>query len=563
MNMPHIQQNKDKLTADMLFVLKYLYSDMADAQLVRESFNIRCVVARFFAYIMNHTCCDSAYRGLTWDSSYVNANNKTIDRKHFVPDLILHDRKCRTCEDEENVCIIQFARNSKEKKSRQLLCKMTAASNPLRFWYGVFITLGTETVTLEWFKDGNLFSYETYRTDTWEDTSFIENDHTHADRRDCMLMVTRACNLNCTYCYESHKCNDKAQDMSFATAKKIILKEIDFVKNSKEFSELEISFMGGEPLMNLPLIKQIVEWLEKEPPPVPYICFSSTNGTLVKQNEDWLRKHRHSFCLGASYDGTPEMQRRNRGTSDTSIDLDLIHEIYPDKALHMTISQDTLPHLAKGILNIQRKGHKIEASLAHGINWTDFDARLYRTQLELLSKAYLEDKSIKPINLLTRPLITISDDPVKVKQEKFCGTGTHMITYDYDGTTYGCHMFTPIVLGEKAIPLDRIDYKCSDNVMDPFCRECRLKGVCPTCAGFNYRYRGSLGARDHNWCRMVLGQMFVACVFQLKRYRKDRRHTAQETSYAKYALTAYPILEELLKCENAPFVYPRQQKSIA
>ena len=26
-------------------------------------------------------------------------------------------------------------------------------------------------------------------------------------RRTCMLMITHACNLNCTYCYEVHKRN--------------------------------------------------------------------------------------------------------------------------------------------------------------------------------------------------------------------------------------------------------------------------------------------------------------------------------------------------------------------
>lgn len=48
-------------------------------------------------------------------------------------------------------------------------------------------------------------------------------------RRICMLMITHACNLNCTYCYERFKDNSM---MSFETAQKCILKEIDFVKNS-------------------------------------------------------------------------------------------------------------------------------------------------------------------------------------------------------------------------------------------------------------------------------------------------------------------------------------------
>lgn len=87
-------------------------------------------------------------------------------------------------------------------------------------------------------------------------------DQEHSGRRRvCMLMVTHACNLNCSYCYESHKGNNY---MSFELAKDIILNEADLVKKSSKFDEIQVDFMGGEPLMNFPLIKQIVEWLKME-----------------------------------------------------------------------------------------------------------------------------------------------------------------------------------------------------------------------------------------------------------------------------------------------------------
>lgn len=36
--------------------------------------------------------------------------------------------------------------------------------------------------------------------------SIWEEEHS-GRRRVCMLMITHACNLNCSYCYESHKQN--------------------------------------------------------------------------------------------------------------------------------------------------------------------------------------------------------------------------------------------------------------------------------------------------------------------------------------------------------------------
>ena len=41
-------------------------------------------------------------------------------------------------------------------------------------------------------------------------------------------------------------------------AKEIILREAQFVHDSDQFDEMEIDFMGGEPFMNFPLIKEIV-----------------------------------------------------------------------------------------------------------------------------------------------------------------------------------------------------------------------------------------------------------------------------------------------------------------
>ena len=90
-----------------------------------------------------------------------------------------------------------------------------------------------------------------------------------ARRRTCMLIVTHTCNLNCSYCYETHK---KNAYMDVNSAKEIILREAQFVNDSDQFDELQIDFMGGEPLMNFPLIKEIVEWLESGVISVPWIC---------------------------------------------------------------------------------------------------------------------------------------------------------------------------------------------------------------------------------------------------------------------------------------------------
>ena len=69
-----------------------------------------------------------------------------------------------------------------------------------------------------------------------------------------MLLVTNSCNLNCVYCYENHK---KQNKMTIEVAKQSILSEI----HDEKFDRYSIQFMGGEPLLSFSLIKELSEWI--------------------------------------------------------------------------------------------------------------------------------------------------------------------------------------------------------------------------------------------------------------------------------------------------------------
>lgn len=375
-----------------------------------------------------------------------------------------------------------------------------------------------------------------------------------AHRRSCMLMITHACNLNCSYCYESHKDNSM---MTLSTAQSLILREFEMLKTNDTFTEILIDFMGGEPLMNFDLIKSVVEWLEESYPNIPWLCYATTNATLLtEERKAWFREHKDSIILGGSYDGTSQMQILNRGESSERADLEFLHSCWPYQPFRMTISKESLPDLATGILDMQRKGYHLEAALAQGIEWTTEDAILYMEQLRLLKNAYLKDSSLRPINIMTKPLAFIGETPTELTQTKFCGTGTNMVTYDVDGEPYGCHMFTPVVLGkEHALQLNKVDWKNEKISEDDHCRTCILKCWCPTCMGFNYRYRGDLAKRDLRWCQMILAEALVVCEFQIEYL--TTKHTTwgdKDGLYAQYASDAYTALSSLrVEDAKSPF----------
>ncbi len=334
--------------------------------------------------------------------------------------------------------------------------------------------------------------------------------------------------------------------MTIGQAKEIIVSEAEMVFNSDEYDELQIDFMGGEPLVNFDLIREIVEWLESDAINVPWICFATTNATLLDdERKAWFTEHRTSISLGASYDGTGNMQATNRGTGKYDIDLAFFHNLWPEQSFQMTISKETLPNLAEGVLYVQRKGYDINASLAQGIEWTLDDAKKYREQLTVLKDAYLKDHSIRPLNRITR-FVEVHDAPKnEFKQIHGCGSGHNMVTYDINGQKFGCHMFSTIVLGDEAVGTDEINWDDPDLMVETYCEECVLRQFCPTCPGFNLKYRGALNCRDKHWCPMVLAEALTACEFQIERLAMLPSLTKEDAEHAQVAIEAYHILKQI------------------
>ncbi|MCD7963272.1 MAG: 4Fe-4S cluster-binding domain-containing protein [Rikenellaceae bacterium] len=94
----------------------------------------------------------------------------------------------------------------------------------------------------------------------------------------CTLLITEECNLNCTYCYEHNK---KRSLLSLDTAKNAIIETFEKAV-SKNVEFVEILFHGGEPFMAFNLIKEICEWLWRNKWQKKYICYATTNGTLIQ-----------------------------------------------------------------------------------------------------------------------------------------------------------------------------------------------------------------------------------------------------------------------------------------
>lgn len=66
------------------------------------------------------------------------------------------------------------------------------------------------------------------------------------------ICVTHKCNLNCVYCYQQNKDN---RSMSFEIARKCV--DDIFSSIPSNVKTIELSFIGGEPLLEMELIKKV------------------------------------------------------------------------------------------------------------------------------------------------------------------------------------------------------------------------------------------------------------------------------------------------------------------
>lgn len=130
--------------------------------------------------------------------------------------------------------------------------------------------------------------------------------------RQLTFEITDACNLRCKYCSygEFYEDYDKRENKNLAVEDAItllnyLIKLWQSNQNSSSDRNVYISFYGGEPLLNIEFIKQVVKYLEDNICSVRHFTFSmTTNAILLERYMDYLVEK--EFNLLISLDGNAE-----------------------------------------------------------------------------------------------------------------------------------------------------------------------------------------------------------------------------------------------------------------
>lgn len=324
------------------------------------------------------------------------------------------------------------------------------------------------------------------------------------------FIVTEDCNLRCKYCYICHK--SKGHSMNFETAKKFI----DYVMGDSFEKEpaVILSFIGGEPLLEVELIDKIVDY------------FKSTTYAMEHQ---WAWNYRISITTNGVNFGTPEVQKfiaKNKGKLSVTITIDGTKEkhdlqrVFPDGSgsydmvvkniplylkefygtTKVTFAHDDLPMLKESIIHLFGLGIRdINANVVFEDVWKENDDIIFEKQLKLLADEMINNELYRTCcvsffsDSIGRPLETEELGMAP------CGTG-RMLSLGPDGKIYPCMRYKDYSLesGKEEISIGNINFGIDfDKVLrfrlasyqlqlDDECLHCEIASGCQYCQGQNY-----------------------------------------------------------------------------
>lgn len=387
-----------------------------------------------------------------------------------------------------------------------------------------------------------------------------------------ILLVSQDCNLRCRYCNAAGGDYGQGRNvMSVDVAKETINR---FIRDGK-FLFREVEFFGGEPTLNLPVVRFVCEYLalayeQKQIDSMPYFTLI-TNG-LVVSDEFVEIVRRHNILVTVSVDGPQELhdqyrvdvggqktyQRIMRGVEklrkatdgrqpasmEATVTRQHLDAGYTYQGLQKFFSEElgiSRSHLALIECGFDDVGKVTEAERTQWLR----DA--HACVIDNLSKG--EPKAaVMGLNMLKKLVF-------KRISPYLCPVGIAALTINVNGEIYPCYQLMEDQFHMGHVREDRVwdspTYQCveqrmraNDKFNNPFCQSCWARGVCSGCLGELHAQTGSIENRMSAICEGIRGGL-EDVLFGLARLRSNPAAWAkitkqlQETNEMETSLDIY------------------------
>ncbi|MBU6443337.1 MAG: quinohemoprotein amine dehydrogenase maturation protein [Alphaproteobacteria bacterium] len=314
-----------------------------------------------------------------------------------------------------------------------------------------------------------------------------------------VLNVNTGCNLSCTYCYkEDLSAPAQGKLMGADTARRSIDLLMD---EGGEHGKVNLVFFGGEPLSNLPLIKEAVAYAEERGRARGLqVDFSLTTNATLLTEEIIAYLDDHRFGLTVSMDGPRHLHDKRRvtvggkGTYDVvARKVELLLSRYRSRPVGARVTltagvtevETIFAHL-KNELGFAEVGLAPVTSgdnALFNLNEAELAAVFagFRNLAEDYRSAALDGRYTGFTNIHK----LVSDLTIGRRKSLPCGAGVGLLAVDHQGDLHLCHRFTGSSLPAFGSVADGIDKprlgaflsEAADHEGDG-CATCRIRTLC-------------------------------------------------------------------------------------
>jgi uncharacterized protein len=266
------------------------------------------------------------------------------------------------------------------------------------------------------------------------------------------LFISHSCNLRCRYCFTRR---DSSQKTLSHMTPEVGKKAVDFLLQSDGGRFREIDFFGGEPLLNFPLVREIVGYArERASLQGKEFSFTlTTNATLLdEQAIDFLNREDINVIL--SLDGRPAVHdlmrsfKNGRGSYKATVtnitrllqargnNNYYIRGTYTRKNLDFTNDIRHILELGFSSLSLEPV-----VSSDDSLGLREADLPVLEREYDLLVDLYLEYREKKRPFQFYHFLLDLEKGPCLYKRLSGCGAGVDYLAVAADGSLYPCHQF--------------------------------------------------------------------------------------------------------------------------
>lgn len=359
--------------------------------------------------------------------------------------------------------------------------------------------------------------------------------------KDITLQVTDACNMACTYCYQHNK---GRHSMTFDTAKRCVDMILDADERTNAYLTstdtlgATISFLGGEPWLEIDLIAQISDYFvgelfrRKHPWAIRFMFSVTSNGLLHfdPRVQAYLRRHRGHLGYSISIDGNKALHDACRvdlagaGTYDRAIAAveHYTREMGGYIGSKMTIAPGNVDRVGEAVLSmVDRRYRHINLNCVYEEGWELSHARELYWQLhqltdQLFARGLEREVSLSIFSQQCGHPLSEEDN------SNWCGGTGLMLAMDYKGDFYPCFRYMessvdaaerePYTIGDLDHGIRRTEAHCRRvdclacitrrSQSTDECWTCPIANGCGWCSAYHYERYGTPDKRATYICCM-------------------------------------------------------------